>query len=64
MKITREDILEYRRLQKMEWHTSAWVAKMQTKRMEAIGYADSLAQPGTDYKDIALSAVEYLTAIQ
>lgn len=63
MKITRKDIITYRKVSSRSWHDSAWRAYMDTRKAEAIGYAEDTKDKGDSYRDISMKAERYLDFI-
>ena len=52
MKVTKEDIVEYRRMAKKAWHDKDWHAYMDTEKSMLIGMAESEKECGDTYKDV------------
>ena len=62
MKITKKDILEYRKVAGSAWHDRAWHDYMDTPKAEAIGYALEHKEAYDSYVEIAeIARVYYIT---
>jgi len=61
-KITRKNIITYRKMAAYPWHNTVWHEYMDTPIAEAIGWAEqNITDPYRSYADIQAAAEIYLT---
>lgn len=63
MKITRKDIIEYRKMVKKSWHDEEWHSFMSTPKSHTISYAIEACGSGADYSEIQTACKNNLNLV-